>query len=245
MSLLKYESLDIIIPVYNEATTIAATLDEIGEKLHIPYRIHVIYDREDDTTLPVVKECRRENANIRLVRNCHGKGALNAIKTGLECVSGGVGLVMMADLADDPVAVDGMFAKINEGYDIVCGSRYMKGGRQIGGPLLKKTLSRLAGVSLHYLTGLPTRDATNSFKMYTSKVLAGLTIESRGGFELGIELVVKAYAAGYAIAEVPSVWRDRLAGESRFRLWRWLPGYLRWYWYGIRATIAGRGRVGN
>lgn len=239
-----YQSLDIVIPVYNEAETIAETLGEIGDKLHLPYRVHVVYDHEDDTTLPVVRKLQRENPDVRLVRNRYGQGALNAIKTGLECVTGGVGLVMMADLSDDLSVVDGMFAKINEGYDIVCGSRYMRGGRQIGGPILKKTLSRLAGVSLHYLTGLPTRDATNSFKMYTRKVLDELAIESRGGFELGIELVVKGYVAGYAITEVPSVWRDRQDGSSRFRLWRWLPGYLRWYWYGISRTLVGRCRVG-
>lgn len=231
-----YDSLDIVIPVYNEGAIMAATLREIAAKLHMTHRVHVVYDAEDDNTLPVVRQWQEDHPNVRLLRNRYGRGALNAIKTGLEEVRAGVALVMMADLADDLVAVDPMFAKINEGFDLVCGSRYMPGGRQIGGPLLKRTLSRLAGVSLHYLAGLPTRDATNSFKMYTGRVLAGLTIESRGGFELALELVVKAHAAGYRIAEVPSVWRERTAGESRFRLWRWLPGYLHWYWYGLRHS---------
>lgn len=231
-----YDSLDIVIPVYNEGAIMAATLREIAAKLHMIHRVHVVYDAEDDNTLPVVRQWQEDHPNVRLLRNRYGRGALNAIKTGLEEVRAGVVLVMMADLADDLVAVDPMFAKINEGFDLVCGSRYMPGGRQIGGPLLKRTLSRLAGVSLHYLAGLPTRDATNSFKMYTGRVLAGFTIESRGGFELALELVVKAHAAGYRIAEVPSVWRERTTGESRFRLWRWLPGYLHWYWYALRHS---------
>lgn len=232
-----YDSLDIVIPVYNEAEGIVVTLREIGEKLHMNHRVHIVYDTEDDTTLPAARQWQQSHPNVRLLKNCHGSGALNAIRTGLEGVDEGVVLVMMADLSDDLAAVDPMFARINEGCDIVCGSRYMPGGRQIGGPLLKRTLSRLAGVSLYYLTGLPTHDATNSFKMYTKRLLNDLTIESRGGFELGIELVVKAHVAGYAIAEVPSVWRDRATGKSRFRLWKWLPGYLGWYWYAVRHAI--------
>ena len=123
------------------------------------------------------------------------------------------------------------------GADVVCGSRYMPGGRQIGGPYLKGLLSRAAGISLHYLAGVPTRDVTNSFKMYRTEFLRGLRFESSGGFEIGMEAVVKAYVAGRRIAEVPSTWTDRVAGASRFRLWRWLPRYLRWYLYAFRGRF--------
>ena len=60
-----------------------------------------------------------------------------------------------------------------------------------------------------------------------------MTIESTGGFELGIELTVKAHLLGLRVDEVPTTWRDRTAGTSRFRLWAWLPQYLRWYWLGL------------
>ena len=234
-----YPLVHIVIPVYNEAQSVTEVFREAGEKLHMPFRIFIVYDSEEDTTLPVVRKWQKEHPtqNIHLLKNLFGQGALNAIRTGFEAVKEGAILVMMADLSDDLSAADEMFAKINEGYDIVCGSRYMKGGKQLGGPFLKKCLSRLAGVSLYYLIALPTHDATNSFKMYTKKVLNSITIESRGGFELGIELVVKAFVQGYKIAEVPSVWRDRVAGKSRFKLWRWLPHYLTWYWYGIKNGI--------
>jgi len=129
----------------------------------------------------------------------------------------------MADLSDDLSKVDEMFEKINKGFDIVCGSRYMKGGEQKGGPWFKKLLSRTAGVSLHFFTGLPTHDVTNSFKMYTKKVLNGIKIESHGGFEIGMEIVIKAFQKGYNITEVPSSWRDRKKGKTRFRFWKWLP----------------------
>lgn len=231
------QSLELVIPVYNEAGTIEEVLGEIEGKLRMPHLVTIVYDSESDTTLPVLRVWQKSHANLRLLKNCHGRGALNAIKSGMENASTGVVLVMMADLADDLSNVGLMFAKINEGYDIVCGSRYMKGGRQVGGPLLKRWLSRLAGLSLYYLAGMPTRDVTNSFKMYRREVLKALPIESSGGFELGMEIVVKAQAAGFRITEVPAVWRDRQSGKSRFRLWRWLPGYLRWYWYGLRHGL--------
>jgi len=141
----------------------------------------------------------------------------------------------MADLSDDYGVVDSMCGLIAEGYDIVCGSRYMKGGKQIGGPFLKRTLSRCAGLSLHYLFGVPTRDVTNNFKLYDKALLDELVIESQGGFEVAMEITVKAFTKGYPICEVPAVWLDRRAGKTRFRLWKWLPHYLKWYFYAMRS----------
>ncbi len=130
-----------------------------------------------------------------------------------------------------------MFIKINEGYDIVCGSRYMKGGKQIGGPWFKKFLSRTAGVSLHHLTGIPSHDVTNSFKMYTKKVLKDITIESNGGFEIGMEIVIKAHFAGFKVTEIPCIWMDRQKGKSRFKITKWTPKYLRWYFYALKRAF--------
>src|SRR2546425_553605 len=125
----------------------------------------------------------------------------------------------------------------NEGANVVAGSRYMRGGHQIGGPLLKRTMSRMAGLSLHWLGGLPIHDATSNYRLYSKRLLQRVTIESNGGFELGLELTVKAYALGMRLAEVPTTWRDRTAGQSRFQLWDGLARYLRWYWVGIAARF--------
>jgi dolichol-phosphate mannosyltransferase len=76
--------------------------------------------------------------------------------------------------------------------------------------------------------------------MYSRRLLQQVTIESTGGFELGLELTVKAYALGMPVAEVPTTWRDRTAGQSRFKLWKWLPRYLRWYRVGIAARFRTR-----
>jgi hypothetical protein len=110
----------------------------------------------------------------------------------------------------------------------------MKGGKIVNGPPLKQGLSRMAGVSLRRFRRIPTHDATNAFKIYDSVMLKHLTIESRRGFELNLEITVKAFLAGYSIVEIPSVWRDRTQGKSKFRLWAWLPHYLRWYFYAFQ-----------
>lgn len=226
--------LDIIIPVYNEGENILKTIAAIRSKIKTPYRIFIIYDFDEDNTLPAIRTMP-DAQGICLVKNKHGSGVLNAVKTGFDTAGEHSAiLVVMADLSDDLAKADEMFGKICEGYDIVCGSRYMAGGKQVGGPKFKGFLSRMAGLSLHYLIGIPTHDITNSFKLYSKKVLANIKIESDGGFELGMEILIKAYLAGYRITEIPSVWRDRSAGCSRFRLWKWLPKYLYWYYYAIR-----------
>ena len=232
--------LSIIVPTYNERENIANTLNEIEAKIETPHHIFIIYDFDEDNTLLVVREYlnKKSGVGLSIVKNKYGNGVLNAIKTGFEGIDDGAIVVVMADLCDDLSKVDEMFRKVNEGYDIVCGSRYMKGGKQIGGPWFKKLLSRMAGVSLHYLIGIPTHDITNSFKMYTKKVINDIVIESDGGFELGMEIVLKAFIKGYKITEVPSVWCGRSAGKSRFRLGKWLPKYLRWYWYGIKKSFS-------
>lgn len=234
-----FDSLQIAIPVYNEAGNIAHTLEQIEAMVTVPHRVLIIYDFDEDDTIPVVKEFIREQKakNIFLVKNRYGKGVLNAIRTGFDSAKDGVVLVVMADSSDDLSVVDSMFEKINQGYDIVCGSRYMKGGKQVGGPIIKGLLSRVACRSLHIITGISTHDITNSFKMYRKSVLDDIEIESSGGFEIGMEVVVKAFFKGHRITEVPTLWRNRTAGQSRFKLRKWLPNYMRWYIFSIKERF--------
>jgi hypothetical protein len=104
--------------------------------------------------------------------------------------------------------------------------------------MLKATLSRLAGRSLHLLARVGTRDATNSFKAYATDFIRTVGIDSRAGFEIGLELTVKAKRLGLPVAEIPTIWLDRQAGVSNFKLAAWIPKYLRWYRfaYGRRLT---------
>ena len=228
--------LSVVCPVYNEGENIAALVGRLEREVDLDLELIVVYDEDEDDTLPALAMLE-PRFPVRAVKNRLGRGALNAIKTGFAEARSEATLVVMADLSDDLSAVGRMYELLVRGADVVCGSRYMPGGRQIGGPLLKGLLSRAAGISLHYLAGVPTRDVTNSFKMYRTEFLRGLRFESSGGFEIGMEAVVKAYVAGRRIAEVPSTWTDRVAGASRFRLWRWLPRYLRWYLYAFRGRF--------
>ena len=134
-----------------------------------------------------------------------------------------------------------MYRLYKQGYGVVAATRYSKGGQQQGGPLVKGLLSRTAGLSLRLLTGLATSDPTNNFKLYTTELLRQVEIESKGGFEVALELTVKAHALGYEIAEIPTTWRDRTHGKSNFNLLKWLPHYLRWYLYGVAHSPARRG----
>ncbi|HEX9100526.1 MAG TPA: glycosyltransferase [Candidatus Dormibacteraeota bacterium] len=227
-----------VVPVYNEGENVVPTLRGVVERTRTrPLEVLVVHDFDEDTTVPVVKRLQAELPELRLHRNHLGRGVLNALKSGLAEASAPYVLVTMGDGSDDPDDIDAMYALAHSGADVVAGSRYMKGGHQVGGPVLKRTMSRVAGLSLHWLGGFPIHDATSNYRLYSKRLLQRVTIESTGGFELGLELTVKAYALGMRVAEVPTTWRDRTAGESRFRLWKWLPRYLHWYWRGIGARF--------
>jgi dolichol-phosphate mannosyltransferase len=225
---------DFVMPVYNEGANVGRALEEIDKNVPLPKRVLVVYDFDEDDTVPAVRALQPRYPWVELVKNTIGRGVLNAVRAGIAASTAEVVIVTMADLSDDVVVVPKMVGLIRDGgYDIVCASRYMKGGQQIGGPKFKKFLSRMAGVSLHWLSGLPTHDATNAFRAYRRSVLQETTIESTGGFEYSLEITAKAFAKGRRITEVPSTWRDRSAGQSRFKLRAWLPLYLKWYFYAL------------
>ncbi len=227
--------LTIVIPVYNEGANFRALWTELTSAIKTPFTALVVYDFDEDNTLPVAQEIiAAGETRLTLRKNAYGRGVTNAIKTGLEAVESGPVLVTMADLSDEMSAVDKMYELYLQGFDVVCGSRYMKGGRLIGGPFFKQLMSRVSGLTLHYFRGVPTHDATNSFKLYDAGMVHDVKVESVAGFELGLELTVKAFLNGYRIAEIPSVWRDRTAGTSRFRIMHWLPHYLKWYFYAFQ-----------
>jgi hypothetical protein len=146
----------------------------------------------------------------------------------------------MCDLSDMPGTVNALFAKIQEGYDLVVASRYAPGGKKIGGPKLKLFLSWLANTSLQCMTGIPTHDMTNAFIIYRKEVLDDIHVETQGGFEITMEIIAKAYVLGYRIAEVPTINRDRAAGKSKFKLAQWIGRYLHWYLYILRYSILHR-----
>lgn len=236
------QMISIVIPVYNEAENIKPTLESLQREISADHETILVYDFDEDTTVPVALAYQASYPSLRLVKNTRGRGVVNALKTGVAAAGGDVVVVTMADLSDDVTQIDEMAALIRHGNAVVAGSRYMRGGGQNGGPLMKKTLSRIAGMSLHWMAGVGTRDATNNFKAYDNAFLRTFEIESTAGFEIGLEITTRAHLAGRNVTEIPTIWNDRTAGESRFKVLSWLPSYLRWYLRCLWGTWVGRRR---
>jgi glycosyltransferase involved in cell wall biosynthesis len=232
--------LSIVVPVYQEAQNIQLFLRDLESHVHEPHETLIVYDFPEDNTLPAIAAMSPPCPAVRLVHNTLGKGVLNALKAGFKASQGDVVIVMMADRSDDPQDVEAMARLIRDGADVVAGSRYVAGGRQEGGPLLKRTLSRMAGISLHYLAGLPIRDATNNFRAYSRRVIEQIPIDGTASFALALELTLKAHWRGWKVAEVPTTWHDRTQGQSRFRLMAWMPHYLHWYWRALFVAWFGK-----
>ena len=143
---------------------------------------------------------------------------------------------MMADLCDDPETIPLMLEKINKGYDIVCGSRYMKSGEKIGENAMKDFFSRAVGWLGHSIIGIQTSDITNAFKMYKTEIFKKIRIESRD-FSISMEIPLKAYFKGYKITEVPTKWTARKAGKSKFNVSRTAPSYLKLFFWALGKKI--------
>jgi dolichol-phosphate mannosyltransferase len=228
----------IVVTAYNEGEAIVPCLDRILESVELPCEVLVVYDSPDDTTAPWVEKYAKEEERVRPVLNTYGRGPARAIRAGFDHASADVVTVTMADGCDDPAQIDDLTRLVERGVSIAAASRYMRGGQQIGGPLLKGTLSRLAGRSLHLLARVGTRDATNSVKAYSRSFVQDVGIESDAGFEVGLELVAKARRRRLPVAELPTIWLERTSGQSNFKLRKWIPHYLRWYLYAFGPRIS-------
>src|SRR3984957_13374147 len=219
----------VVVPAYNEGEQILSVLDRLFESVHLQCEVLVVVDDEEDTTVPVVAEYSLKEPRIRCLVNTYGSGPANAIRFGIDAASAPVSVVTMADGCDDPRQIDDLARLVDRGVAVAAASRYMPGGQQVGGPGLKGLMSKTAGRSLRLLAHIGTRDATNSFKAYSTEFVRAVGIDSRDGFEIGIELAAKARRMRMPVAEIPTIWLDRQAGVSNFRMAKWIPGYLRWY----------------
>lgn len=231
--------LDIVIPVYNEGEAIIEVLETIQAHAHVPCRVMICYDHDDDTTLAALKKWKSSKFEVLPIKN-KGRGAHGAVMTGYRASTAEAVMLFPGDDTTNGPLIDKMFAKFKEGYDIVCPSRFMPGGSMVGCPWLKAILVRLANFTLYYLARLPTRDASNGFRFFSKKVINEVPIESTEGFTYSIEYLVKWHRRGGRICEVPAQWVERKKGQSRFRVIRWLPAYLRWYFYAFATTFLGK-----
>lgn len=219
----------VVVPVYNEGEAVVPVLRALDAAVQRSREIIVVYDFDGDTTVPVIRRLEGEIEGLRGLRNDLGRGVLNAMKAGIAAARAPYIVISMADGSDEAEVVDQMVSLAESGADVVAASRYMRGGRQLGGPRLKGLMSRTAGLTLHWFAGVPVHDPTSNFKLYSRRFLDAVTIESKAGFELALELTVKATMQGRHLDELPTTWRDRTTGQSNFRFRAWLPHYLRWY----------------
>ena len=219
----------VVIPVFNEAEAIVPCLDRIFPSVEMPCEVLVVYDDPADSTVPYLEKYAESEPRLVPVHNTSGRGPARAIRFGIDHANSPVVVVTMADGSDDPEQIDELCKLVERGVVVAAASRYMSGGQQIGGPMMKSMLSRLAGLSLFWLARVGTRDATNSFKAYATDFVREVGIESDAGFEIGIELVAKARRLRRSVAELPTIWLERTEGTSNFNVAKWIPRYLPWY----------------
>lgn len=228
--------IQIIVPIYNEGENVLVLYKAL-EQDQVEYdSLSFVYDLDSDTSLPFVAQLSAEDSRVRADKNQFGRGVVNALKWAFSNSKPGPVIVMMGDNSDKLSIVPEMLRMWEQGAVVVSPSRYMKGGKQHGGPWLKTLMSKTAGKFIGLL-GFPTSDPTNNFKLYDGQWLASQKIESVGGFEIALELCYKAYASSKKISQLPTEWYDRTAGESNFKLWAWLPKYLKWYFLALMVVV--------
>jgi glycosyltransferase involved in cell wall biosynthesis len=230
-------AISVVIPAYNEGEAIIPVLDRIFDAVESECEILVVVDTPEDSTVPVLRSYSEREPRLHTLVNTYGKGPANAIRYGIDQVKNPVVVVTMADGSDDPRQIDALARLVDRGVVVAAASRYSAGGQQVGGPMLKSLLSKAAGRSLGLLGRVGTRDATNSFKAYSTEFIREVGIDSRSGFEIGLELTAKARRLRRPVAEVPTIWLDRTLGESNFKLRAWIPRYLRWYRFAFGKAL--------
>ena len=228
-----------VIPAYNEGLAITKCLDRILGAVAIPCEVLVVYDRPEDTTAAPAAAYAGRDSRVQPLLNDIQPGPAAAIRCGIQAARAQVVVVTMADGSDDASQIEALTELVEGGAVVAAASRYMAGGRQVGGPRLKGLVSRTAGLSLQALAGVGTHDPTNSFKAYSRSFLTEVGIESDAGFEIGIEMVAKARRRGARVAEIPTIWMDRTEGQSNFKVTEWIPRYLHWY---LVALLPGYGK---
>ena len=219
----------VIIPAFNEGANIVKTISDLKNLYGSSIDVIVVVDFHEDSTISFFNKIKKKPKSYKIIVQRYGSGPANAIRFGIDQARTDCVVVMMSDGSDDVRAIRELSNLVSRGVAVACASRYMSGGQQIGGPRFKKFLSRMAGKLVYSLAGVGTHDPTNSFKAYSKDMIKRVGIESRNGFELGIELVSKAHRLRLPIAEIPTIWLDRTEGSSRFLVAKWAPKYLPWF----------------
>ena len=213
--------LSVVIPARNEEGCIASTVEHLHLELRlhgIPHEIVVVDDASTDSTFAVLQKVGTTMPELTILQNPGPHGFGRAIIYGLDRMHGDAAVVMMADESDDCRDVVRYWKLLNEGYDCVFGSRFMRGGAVIDYPRMKLLMNRTANLFVRTLFGFKLNDTTNAFKAYRRTVIDGCRPLIAPHFNITVELPLKAIARGYSWVSVPITWRNRRTGESKLRI---------------------------
>jgi dolichol-phosphate mannosyltransferase len=213
--------LTVVIPARDEEACIQSTLEHLHLELNlhkIKHQIVVVDDGSTDGTWQVLTELSEKIPEIHPVQNPGPGGFGRAVIFGLQQGDGDCFVIMMADESDDSGDAVRYWQKLNEGYDCVFGSRFIKGGGVIDYPAHKLLLNRLANLFIQVMFNLPFNDTTNAFKAYRRRVIEGCSPLIAPHFNLTIEIPLKAAVRGYSWATIPITWRNRRVGLSKLKI---------------------------
>lgn len=213
--------LSIVIPARDEEGCIVSTVEHLRLELrlqNVPHEIIVVDDGSSDHTWELLQSLRQRLPELRPVRNIGLHGFGRAIICGLDCMQGDAVVIMMADESDDCRDVARYWQELNNGFDCVFGSRFIRGGGTIDYPYVKMVLNRLANVFLQFLFGIKLNDTTNAFKAYRREVIEGCRPLIAPHFNLTVELPLKAIVRGYSWKVIPITWRNRRSGVAKLKI---------------------------
>jgi dolichol-phosphate mannosyltransferase len=236
--------LSVVIPARNEEAALPSTVEHLHLELRlsqIPHEIVVVDDGSTDRTWLVLEEIQRRIPELRPVRNQGQSGFGRATALGLRSATGDGVVIMMADESDDVRDVVRYWRALNEGWDCVFGSRFVRGGGVIDYPRLKLLINRLANLFIRLLFNISLNDTTNAFKAYRRTVVQGCEPLISPHFNMTVELPLKAIVRGYSWTVVPITWRNRRYGEPKLKLKEMGSRYLFICAYVWLEKVLGRG----
>jgi dolichol-phosphate mannosyltransferase len=213
--------LSVVIPARNEERSIAATVEHLHLELglrDVPHEIVVVDDASTDATLKVLEALQPKIAQLVVIKNEGPHGFGRAVMRGIDSMHGDAVVIMMADESDDCRDVVRYWTLLNEGYECVFGSRFMRGGGVIDYPPIKLFINRMANLFVRLIFGFRLNDTTNAFKAYRKSVIDGCRPLISPHFNITVEMPLKAITRGYSWVSVPITWRNRRTGESKLKL---------------------------
>jgi dolichol-phosphate mannosyltransferase len=218
---MKNNKLSIVIPVYNEEGNIENFVNELKDTLQnnkIPYEIILVNDNSADGTKNIITNLREKNKNIRAVDRTPPRGFGRAVRSGIEAIEGDFVVICMADSSDDPQDVIKYYSKLEEGYDCVFGSRFIKGSKVVNYPRIKLAINRIVNKGIQIMFRCKFNDLTNAFKAYRVEVISACGPYRACHFNITLELSLSALIRKYSIAEIPINWHGRTWGCSSLSL---------------------------